>query len=1183
MAKILIDLPGKGGGSNGFPRDEANRLMRHSFVRRRPRARHGKPGQTLHLELLEARTLLDGSGVVLHHPEAILRPHDGALGAPASPTAVPVQLTHSIPPPGGFPNVLVNNPGEDGTSRQDTQSETTLVLDGSTVLAAFNDSTLYNGNSSPHFTGMSRSDDTGMTFLDLGGLLSIPGGDGGDPVLARDEVSGRVYLAALSLSNSSSLPIFRSDDDFHTYLSTTVITKAGASVDKEWMAVDNASGPGQGNVYVVYRDFGSGNGVYFFRSTDQGATFGPTNGVQIVSAGGGNVQGPWVTVGPDHAVYAFWYDATSSTQSIKMRKSTDQGVSFGPAITVTTLRTTGTNGDLSLGGGFRSNAFAQALVNPQDPNQVYVVYDDKGAGTDKGDVYFRQSNDGGMTWSVATDVVDDTTGRDQWQPALAVLPNGADLGVFWYDRRLDPADSLIDRFGAIGVIAGGKVTFSPNFRITDTSFPVAHGQDPVVNPVYMGDYDQAVADNTGFDLTWGDNRSPSRGHSGNNADVRFVHIPVSVAGPAVIAITPRGDTFAPVATLRVVFDEPMDPASFTPDQFVIRDLSGNTVPITDIAAVDGTDERFDVSFDPLTATSLYSVKIGPNLTDQNGNAMDQDGDGIPTGQDPSDAFFGSFGIVGLKVTASTPTGGDSLPGGVDHVRLTFNEPVNPATFTPDQVASFTGPDGSHPVTDIEPVAGSNNTQFDISFAALTAAGAYALVVGPDIQDQFGNAMDQDGDHIPGEPSDQYTAAFSVATPRIVQFIRNGALGTPPTSVRATFNEPVDPGTFTVAQVPAFTDPHGNAIPVTDVQPVAGSDNTQFDISFAAQTLFGAYTMTIGPDIQDLYGNPMAAPFMGSFVVTPVYTAAAYPFEDLDIHGLPGTFRVIQYADDDSVPVDLGQHTFNFYGKIYTGNNRLFASSNALINFGKKGDAGFDNGNLSTQPKQAAIAPLWSDWIKESGTDMLEGYFDEANDRLILQWNAIQHYPMSPRGITFQVILYLDTGGEPGDIIFNYVDLDTGDANRDGQTSTVGVKNTDKQQTNTLLVSFNQANPLIGSGLAILITANQGGRPGGSATRHRPGRPTAGAADVSLGVALDVFPPSRVGPQPRPATPDSQRAEARATAALSEPGTAGVLDPVISRLGAEGVGADPLASADAPAGDGLDLLAPAPLGPARELF
>src|SRR5262249_6214339 len=101
----------------------------------------------------------------------------------------------------------------------------------------------------------------------------------------------------------------------------------------------------------------------------------------------------------------------------------------------------------------------------------------------------------------------------------------------WYDRRNDPANNLIERFGDIGDISnsGTKVTFGPNFVYNRVAFPPINGLDPVVNPSYMGDYDQAAADNQFFYTTWGDNRSPSAGHPGNNADVRFAKI--SVSGP----------------------------------------------------------------------------------------------------------------------------------------------------------------------------------------------------------------------------------------------------------------------------------------------------------------------------------------------------------------------------------------------------------------------------------------------------------------------------------------------------------------------------------------------------------------------------------------------------------------------------------------------------------------------------
>src|SRR5262249_42290211 len=85
-----------------------------------------------------------------------------------------------------------------------------------------------------------------------------------------------------------------------------------------------------------------------------------------------------------------------------------------------------------------------------------------------------------------------------------------------------------DRFGAIGSLSGHTVSFGPNFRITDVSFPPAFGQDNV-SPTYMGDYDQAVADNGAFYITWGDNRlaNPNYAPHVNQPDGRFAKIPVT--------------------------------------------------------------------------------------------------------------------------------------------------------------------------------------------------------------------------------------------------------------------------------------------------------------------------------------------------------------------------------------------------------------------------------------------------------------------------------------------------------------------------------------------------------------------------------------------------------------------------------------------------------------------------------
>src|SRR5262249_26468263 len=180
--------------------------------------------------------------------------------------------------------------------------------------------------------------------------------------------------------------------------------------DKPWIAVDNNPGPGYGNVYLAWVDLTSptgprGKGMFFTRSTDDGLTWGPSGGVLIAPptpSGNEAEQGAYVTVGPDHAVYVFYWGFGPSGEFIAMRKSMDQGQTFSNPVVVDNLKTNGTLGDLGLKDSqnrkFRSNAFPQAAVNPVT-GDIYVTFNDDGKGSDRADVYFTESTDGGNTWS----------------------------------------------------------------------------------------------------------------------------------------------------------------------------------------------------------------------------------------------------------------------------------------------------------------------------------------------------------------------------------------------------------------------------------------------------------------------------------------------------------------------------------------------------------------------------------------------------------------------------------------------------------------------------------------------------------------------------------------------------------------------------------------------------------------
>jgi Bacterial Ig-like domain len=124
-------------------------------------------------------------------------------------------------------------------------------------------------------------------------------------------------------------------------------------------------------------------------------------------------------------------------------------------------------------------------------------------------------------------------------------------------------------------------------------------------------------------------------------------------------------------------------------------------------------------------------------------------------------FTAQFGVQGPRIISNSVA--QAKPG-IDRIRVTFNESMDPLTFTADKIATFTGPAGPIMVTDVVAVPGTNNTEFDISFDALTAPGSYTMVIGPDIRDPFGNPMDQNNNLIPGEtPGDQFTYHLTIRT------------------------------------------------------------------------------------------------------------------------------------------------------------------------------------------------------------------------------------------------------------------------------------------------------------------------------------------------------------------------------------------------------------------------------------
>jgi len=403
----------------------------------------------------------------------------------------------------------------------------------------FNDSgslpeSIFFGPGGLSFNGVARSSDRGRSFVDLGFLNPGPNFFDlllGDPVLGCGN-ENTFYYASLFETGTPSVPltaisVSKSTDGGATFGNPVAAASKDAFthfLDKDWMAVDPTNPK---RLFVTYTDFDdSGTVCGFFpsgspipraaielvRSTNGGATWSAPLVIQQVCGVAPFVQGSQEAVGPAGQVYVAWeLFSNFVTRSLRIRRSTDGGVSFGANVKVDDVTCVGDCFDLQ--GGFRASFENPSLAIDRSGTStngaVYVAWHDGrnlqvpdfGSFTpfySYADVLIRRSTNGGATWSPAVRVNDNPEplangrGTDQYQPGLAVDRNG-NVGACFYDRRNDPFNFLIDRFCAISKDAGETWN---NKRVTEESFRPIHAVDTFINPIYLGDYDGLSSDFT---------------------------------------------------------------------------------------------------------------------------------------------------------------------------------------------------------------------------------------------------------------------------------------------------------------------------------------------------------------------------------------------------------------------------------------------------------------------------------------------------------------------------------------------------------------------------------------------------------------------------------------------------------------------------------------------------------------
>lgn len=433
-------------------------------------------------------------------------------------------------PLSGRSNVEANDPTQDGSSLQFTQSETSVAISGSEVVVGFNDSTGYNAKTNTGcFTGYAYSTDGGASFTD-GGCIPFPSGGAslGDPAVAADpNTAGVFYFGQLTqdAGGNEFMSVTKSSDGGKTWSALVAASPKvkpgllGVPIqDKDWLSAGiNPSNHSQTILYASWSHFSlTSIAIQVSRSTDGGTTWSaPFN---LGNASGLNsVQGSNTTEDAQNGkVYGSWeqINGLGSSRSIVIRSSTDGGQTWSKAKTIATF-SDGTNAKVSCSGKSqgviefkagdthhvaRNLDLPSGTVDPTNHN-VYITFNAKVNG--KVNIELFASSDGGTTWKgelVAK------SAQVQYQPWVSADNQG--VHVEYYQLN---SDGTFSEAAANGNHAVPPI-FSTPFQVSDMSFSPAQTNpqnDPVIAPCYMGDYNQLTSDGNFVFYVWGDYRNYS--------------------------------------------------------------------------------------------------------------------------------------------------------------------------------------------------------------------------------------------------------------------------------------------------------------------------------------------------------------------------------------------------------------------------------------------------------------------------------------------------------------------------------------------------------------------------------------------------------------------------------------------------------------------------------------------------
>ncbi|HTF82318.1 MAG TPA: T9SS type A sorting domain-containing protein, partial [Cytophagales bacterium] len=391
------------------------------------------------------------------------------------------------------------------------QSENSMAVSHINPLKAINSN---NSNNSAGLLGTSgfMTNNQGASWP--GSVNGTGGTNSGDPAAAISN-NNRYYVGFINSAGGQGVAVSTNEGvNWTSYV--VAASTSGWLLDKNHLWVDKSTTSAyQNNVYSSWVDLDGASPHYshimLSRSTSGGTTWSaPVKLSTAINAGSHN-QGVNIATGPNGEVYAIWavYDSWPSDETaIGFAKSTDGGVTFGPAQRIKTnirgVRTTG------VGKNMRVNSFpTMAVDNSFGPNRgsLYVTWANIGTpGVNTGndaDVYLIKSTNQGTSWSAATKVNTSVAGagKKHYFPWIACDGFTGKLHIIYYDDR-NVSATQIEAWMSSSFDGGS--TWG-DYKISDVAFTPS--PIPGLAAGYFGDYLGLAAYNDVVYPVWTDNRT----------------------------------------------------------------------------------------------------------------------------------------------------------------------------------------------------------------------------------------------------------------------------------------------------------------------------------------------------------------------------------------------------------------------------------------------------------------------------------------------------------------------------------------------------------------------------------------------------------------------------------------------------------------------------------------------------